>query len=226
MTNQKISGLVIILLTLLLFGGYLITNKKVSLIEKENTELKNEIKNNYVSKDSIPKNNTETFNSNKLNEFNKSFVSNLYSNKNLKEKNIFLNNNSNNSAKDYLIKFQFIADNDKEINEEKEIKEEYVLDMSGLSSEEKSNYEIKTNGDIKSDASIKTDNINLYIQNDNNDLLKGITTFQVTTTIDNKETTTNYIMKADYIKYKDTYKVDNIYSISPLTEEKTNEIFE
>lgn len=235
MQIQKLSGVIIIIMAVVMMLGYMNYNNKLSDANKKIKTLeKNEIVTQNTDENIANTNNRVSNKESEdkieiLNSFNDELVSNLYDNEDINKKNKYLSNISNNEALDYFKKYKFIISEDEYKATKNKIKEAYVLSKSGVTDEEKlsamqNNDTSKPEDD--SSEKITTSDINFYTTQLAENEYEGLTLFKVTVEESDLKIDTLYIMKAKYLVDGENVRLDDVVSISPLTEEKNKELFD
>lgn len=235
MQIQKLSGVIIIIMAVVMMFGYMNYNNKLSDANKKIKTLeKNEIVTQNTDENIANTNNRVSNKESEdkieiLNSFNDELVSNLYDNEDINKKNKYLSNISNNEALDYFKKYKFIISEDEYKATKNKIKEAYVLSKSGVTDEEKlsamqNNDTSKPEND--NSEKITTSDINFYTTQLAENEYEGLTLFKVTVEESDLKTDTLYIMKAKYLVDGGNVRLDDVVSISPLTEEKNKELFD
>lgn len=235
MQIQKLSGVIIIIMAVVMMFGYMNYNNKLSDANKKIKTLeKNEIVTQNTDENIANTNNRVSNKESEdkieiLNSFNDELVSNLYDNEDINKKNKYLSNISNNEALDYFKKYKFIISEDEYKATKNKIKEAYVLSKSGVTDEEKlsamqNNDTSKPEDD--SSEKITTSDINFYTTQLAENEYEGLTLFKVTVEESDLKIDTLYIMKAKYLVDGENVRLDDVVSISPLTEEKNKELFD
>lgn len=235
MQIQKLSGVIIIIMVVVMMFGYMNYNNKLSDANKKIKTLeKNEIVTQNTDENIANTNNRVSNKESEdkieiLNSFNDELVSNLYDNEDINKKNKYLSNISNNEALDYFKKYKFIISEDEYKATKNKIKEAYVLSKSGVTDEEKlsamqNNDTSKPEDD--SSEKITTSDINFYTTQLAENEYEGLTLFKVTVEESDLKIDTLYIMKAKYLVDGENVRLDDVVSISPLTEEKNKELFD
>ncbi|MCH4983743.1 hypothetical protein [Macrococcus sp. PK] len=235
MQIQKLSGVIIIIMAVVMMFGYMNYNNKLSDANKKIKTLeKNEIVTQNTDKNISNTNNRVSNKESEdkieiLNSFNDELVSNLYDNEDINKKNKYLSNISNNEALDYFKKYKFIISEDEYKATKNKIKEAYVLSKSGVTDEEKLSamQNIDTSKpEVDNSEKITTSDINFYTTQLAENEYEGLTLFKVTVEESDLKTDTLYIMKAKYLVDGENVRLDDVVSISPLTEEKNKELFD
>jgi len=211
--NNKLSGIIIIGLSIVLCIGYFISHSKINNVEKENEILQNKIKNFEKLNEKNTIEEPTTVNKNDAQEyllsFTEDFIKTLNDSSDIEKTNERLKSYTTGQAQDYLIE------------------NHYIHDISKLSTEgidQQKNKDV-TEGYIQKEVSIDTENIRTYIKENGENQAEGITTYQTISHIGEDSTVGNFLMKATYIKKNNEWKIEKIVSISPVSDIKAEQIF-
>lgn len=218
MEKKILIGICFLLGILLTVGNYFRLSE-IKQLEDENKNILVQLENNktltkkykemYEQKSVEPKNRvneTKTdLNNNEFKLFNEKFITALNINDNIDKNNKFLKSVSNDEAQQYL----------KENN--------YIYER---------NHNTEENSDSKSDEQYKiaevkltTENIQTYERKLDDNNLTAVTLYKVITDVNGEKTEGNYIAKIEYTKINNEWKVNKIYSISPVSDEQAKGIF-
>jgi len=223
--NNKVSGIIIIILSLVLCIGYFISHSKINNVVKENELLQNKIK-NYETLNKNPgknfsatkeKNTIEAPTTVKKNDakeylvsFTEDFIKTLNDNSDIENTNERSKSYTTGQAQDYLIENFYIHEGNK-------------ISTEGV--ENKKNKDV-TEGYIQKEVSIDTENIRTYIKETGENEAEGISTYQTVSYIGEDSTVGNFILKASYVRDDGEWKINKISSIAPVSDIKAEPIFQ
>lgn len=225
MNNNKAVGALLIFLSILLIVGYFFSSTKIKNLEEENKALNKKIEKidllntigtekNETSKTQSETNQTpdSAADVNKevledLKNFNESFITHLNNNEDVAKNNEELKSMTNEEAQNYLKENKYI----------------YESNVS-TESAEKDDHDHKEAFDIQK-VTIETTDIKNYFDVQDDLSVTGLTTYKVNSTVNGDTTIGNFIVKADYVNENGKWKVNKVYSISPVSDQKAEEIF-
>ncbi|WBF54008.1 hypothetical protein [Macrococcoides canis] len=222
--NNKLSGIIIIGLSIVLCIGYFISHSKINNVEKENEILQNKIKNFETLNKKSEKNFSATKEKNTIEEpttvdkndtqeylvsFTEDFIKTLNDSSDIEKTNERLKSYTTGQAQDYLIENHYIHD---------------ISKLSTEGTDQQKNKDV-TEGYIQKEVSIDTENIRTYIKENGENQAEGITTYQTISHIGEDSTVGNFLMKATYIKQNNEWTIEKIVSISPVSDIKAEQIF-
>lgn len=218
MNNTRTPGIIILVLLALLAGTnlYHMSAKKQltrdnRTLTSENKMLKEEMKQKKLptTEEKVVDNESdaEAENIDDLKSFSEEFVNHLNVTGDFEKNNEYLKSVTEEDAQNYL-------------------KSNHYIFESNITTEAKTDSHEHQEGYDTEKVDITTNNIKSFFNKINDKTYEGVTTYQVATTIKGDTTIGNFIMKASYVFDGTQWKVSRVNTISQVTDQKAETIFE